>query len=198
MPQVRILLTLDSISNTFRNDGTNVLVPTGWTLFKSDTGGTTRITISTKKVLASTETGTLITGQNGSSSMSKFLLVVRGTSGAELSDWDSTGSAQIQSTNAFSYTQTGTSGQTTNPTTIDCYAMGIPVGFLFFSSGTGTDIDPNTDMTFSGATTIAGPSAKTYMKVKCLSQSDTSISMSVSTTDLGSTNTSSFWMLHFY
>jgi hypothetical protein len=174
------------------------VVPSGWTLFKTNTGGTTRLTVSTKKVLSYTETGTVITGQNGSSLMSKFLLVIRGTAGAELSDWDSTGSAQIESTNAFSYTQTGTSGQTTNPTTIDCYAMGIPVGFLFFGSGTGTNIDPDTDMTFSGATTIAGPSAKTYMKVKCLSQTDTAINMSVSTNDLGATNTSSFWMLHFY
>ena len=76
--------------------------------------------------------------------------------------------------------------------------MGIPVGFLFFGSGTGTDINPDTDMTFSGATTFLGASAKTAMKVLCLTQADTSINMSVSTADLGSTNTSGFWMLQFY
>ncbi len=32
MPQVRLILTLDSINNIFRADGTNVVVPTGWTL----------------------------------------------------------------------------------------------------------------------------------------------------------------------
>jgi hypothetical protein len=182
----------------------SAVTPSGFTILgASQTGGTTRFTVYYRQVLSETESGVTLTGASGSTIMAKFLLVVRGTAGASRSDWQgipgSTGSStSVQSASSFTYTQTGTVGISTTTTSIDAYAMGVPVCFLFFGSGTGSDIDPDSDMTMSGATTLLGPSAKTCMKVLCFDQSTTAMSVTASTADLGSTNTSSFWFQQFY
>jgi hypothetical protein len=178
------------------------VTPSGFDILgTSATSGTTRFTVFTKKILAYTDSGTSLTGATGDTIMSKFVIVVRGSGGAELSDWgfySQSGQSQIQNTNAFSYTLSTTAGLGGSTGTIDGYAQGVPVCFLFFGSGTGSDINPDSDMTMAGAVTLLGPTAKTCMKVLCLSQSTTSLSIPVSTTDLGSTNTSVFWMNQFY
>jgi hypothetical protein len=203
-PQVQLGDTLYFVDYAMGATLPAAVAPSGFTILgTSQTSGTTRLTVYTRQVLSYTESGVTLTGATGSTIMSKFLIVVRGTAGAARSDWQSvlggTGSStSVQSAASFTYTQTGTVGISTTTTTIDAYAMGVPVCFLFFGSGTGADINPDTDMTMTGATTLLGPSAKTCMKVLCFDQSTTSLSVTASTADLGSTNTSSFWFQQFY
>lgn len=203
-PQVQLGDTLYFVDYAMGATLPAAVTPSGFTILgASQTSGTTRLTVYTRQVLSYTESGVSLTGATGSTIMSKFLIVVRGTAGAARSDWQSVlggagSSTSVQSAASFTYTQTGTRGISTTTTTIDAYAMGVPVCFLFFGSGTGSDINPDTDMTMTGATTLLGPSAKTCMKVLCFDQSTTSLSVTATTADLGSTNTSSFWFQQFY
>ena len=203
-PQVQLGDTLYFVDYAMGATLPAAVTPSGFTLLgTSQTGGTTRLSVYYRQVLSETESGVSLTGATGSTIMSKFLVVVRGTAGAARSDWQGvpggTGSSTaVESATSFTYTQTGTVGISTTTTTIDAYAMGVPVCFLFFGSGTGSNINPDTDMTMTGATTLLGPSAKTCMKVLTFDQSTTSMTVTASTADLGSTNTSSFWFQQFY
>jgi hypothetical protein len=203
-PQVQLGDTLYFVDYAMGATLPAAVTPSGFTLLgTSQTSGTTRLSVYYRQVLSYAESGVTLTGATGSTIMSKFLVVVRGTGGAARSDWQGvpggTGSSTaVQSAASFTYTQTGTVGISTTTTTIDAYAMGVPVCFLFFGSGTGADINPDTDMTMAGAITLLGPSAKTCMKVLTFNQSTTSMTVTASTADLGSTNTSSFWFQQFY
>lgn len=190
MPTVELgdtVIIIDYSENT--TGAPTAVTPSGFTIRLNTTSGTRRLTTYTKQILSSQETGTSLTCANGTASNAKIAIVISGSSGAGYSPrgTDTTGNGAVGSATAYNYTYTATS--------IDGFATGSTVGFLFFNSTTA--INPVTDMIYDGATTIPGPNSQTYVKVLAYPQSITSISANLQTSNLG-TNTYNFWTTNFF
>jgi hypothetical protein len=190
MPTVELGDTVTIIDFAVNITGTPTAVtPAGFTLRLNTASGTRRLTTYTRQILSASETGTVLTGANGTSSNTKFAIVIAGNYGASYSPrgTDTTGNGGIGVATAYSYTYTDAA--------IDGFAEGSPVGFLFFNSTVA--IDPTTDMTYAGALTVPGPNSFTYVKLLAYPQTTTSLSIPVSTSNLG-TNTYNFWTTNFF
>lgn len=191
MPQVKLGDTVIIVDYSENTTGVPTAVtPAGFTLRLNVASTTRRLTTYSRQILSASETGTVLTGANGTAKNAKFAIVISGTAGASYSPRGTdvaNGNGAIGVTTAYSttYTETG----------MDPYAQGIPVGFLFFNS-TG-DINPATDMTYAGAATLAGPDSKTYIKLLTYNQLTTSLNIPLATSNLG-TNTYNFWTTKFF
>jgi hypothetical protein len=128
MPTVELGDTVTIIDFAVNVTGAPTAVtPAGFTLRLNTTSGTRRLTTYTRQILSASETGTVLTGANGTSSNTKFATVIAGNYGASYSPrgTDTTGNGGIGVATAYSYTYTDAA--------IDGFAEGSPVGFLFFN-----------------------------------------------------------------
>jgi hypothetical protein len=84
-PQVQLGDTLYFVDYAMGATLPAAVTPSGFTLLgTSQTGGTTRFSVYYRQVLSYAESGVTLTGATGSTIMSKFLVVVRGTGGAAI------------------------------------------------------------------------------------------------------------------
>jgi len=190
LPSVELGDTVIIIDYSENTSGIPTAVtPTGFTIKLNVSSTTRRLTTYVKQILSSAESGTVLTCANGTAKNAKFAIVISGSAGASYSPkgTDATGSGAIGVATAYSNTYTEAS--------MDGYANGSAVGFLFFNS-TGT-INPTTDMTYDGSTTIPGPDSNTYVKLRAYPVTTTSLSIPLATSNLG-TNTYNFWITKFF
>lgn len=190
MPPVELGDTVTIIDFAVNNTGAPTAVtPAGFTLRLNTTSGTRRLTTYTRQILSASETGTALTGANGTSSNAKFAIVISGKYGASYSPrgTDTVGNGAINAATAYSYTYTDSS--------IDGFAEGSTVGFLFFNS---TDaINPGVSMIYPDSITLPGPNRSTYVMLSPYPQTTTEFNITVSTSNLG-TNTYNFWTTKFF
>lgn len=190
MPPVELGDTVTIIDFAVNNTGAPTAVtPAGFTLRLNTTSGTRRLTTYTRQILSASETGTALTGANGTSSNAKFAIVISGKYGASYSPrgTDTVGNGAINAATAYSYTYTDSS--------IDGFAEGSTVGFLFFNS-TGA-INPGVSMIYPDSITLPGPNRSTYVMISPYPQTTTEFNITVSTSSLG-TNTYNFWTTKFF
>jgi hypothetical protein len=190
MPSVELGDTVTIIDFAVNASGAPTAVtPSGFTLRLNTTSGTRRLTTYTRQILSSAETGTVLTGANGTASNTKFAIVISGNYGASYSPrgTDTTGNGAVGAATAYSYNYT--------ESPIDGFAQGSTVGFLFFNST--SVINPGVDMTYPGSMTIPGPDGFTYVMLSAYPQTTTTLYIPVTTANLG-TNTYNFWTTKFF
>ena len=197
MPEVELgdtAIFIDFAENT--SGAPTAVTPSGFTIRLNSTTGTRRLTTYYKRILSSAETGTSLTGANGTASNAKIIIVVRGRRGASFSTLgtDTALNGSVGATNS-----TGGASFITGSAS-DPYATGIPVHFAFFNSTvdlTSSSID------FTGVTletiTVAGPNAKTFIKLGFLPQEiNGSYATGAYFTSTTATNTFTLWEARFY
>lgn len=173
------------------------VTPTGFTAGLTSGVNNRRFSIYYKQILSSADTGTVLTGANGSTYNSKFIIVISGRTGSSINPYG------IQGTSTFGGLGVNTSySNTVNPSNLDAYAFGMLSSFLFFNS-TAT-VNPDTDMTLSCSTlsttlvTVPGADSFSYVKVLLYPQVMTAgNSTSIATANLG-TNSYYYWYSRFW
>ena len=168
IPEVELGDTIVFVDFSQNTTGTPTAVtPAGFTSRMNNATGVRRLSVSTKLVLSSAETGTSITGANGTAKNAKIIAVISGKYGANYSPLGDLpgGTGTIGTTTDFNYTY--------EINVTDTYAKGFPVNFFFLNS---TEIiDPNTNTTdvgFFSTYVVRGPDDYTYLKIGTFGRSN--------------------------
>ena len=161
MPVVELGDTVYFIDFSQNTTGAPTAVtPSGFTLLTNSTTGTSRFTTYYKRIITSADTGTTLTGANGTSYNSKVVIVIAGKRGAAYSprgsDTALNGAVETSVTSA-------TLSLTVDST--DTWATGIPVGFVFFNTNVNTTSSSISYNNPLETTTVAGADSKTFVKV---------------------------------
>jgi hypothetical protein len=154
----------------------SAVIPSGFTSLFSNSGTSfSRVIFSYKVITDPADAGTTITGMNGATNK-KIILLFRGSRGYVVTTTASN-SGGINTTSTPSTV-------TMSDTSMDGYADGVPIVVAMFYGSSG--VSTGTDITFSGATYVAGPDNTFWVGYKIYSQSTTSFSDAISMLDRGS------------
>lgn len=197
MPDVELgdtAIFIDYAENT--SGAPTAVTPSGFTIRLNTTTGTRRLTTYYKQILSKSETGTVLTGANGTSLNAKIIIVIAGKRGASFG----TQGTDTVLNGLVGSSGTGASTSLTVDST-DTYAEGIPVAFAFFNST--ADISSNNSIVLNGiplnTERVAGPNNNTYVKVGFFPQTtSTTYSTNAVFTSASATNTYGLWEARFY
>jgi hypothetical protein len=196
MPVVELGDTVYFIDFSQNTSGAPTAVtPSGFTLLTNSTTGTYRLTTYYKRIITSADTGTTLTGANGTSYNSKMVIVIAGKRGAAYSP---RGSDTVLNGSVGATSSTGgTTSYSISGT--DTFATGIPVGFAFFNSSVNINAGSISYTGSSDTITVAGADTRTFLKIGLYPQViGTTYTGSAVFSSTSATNTFAFWHSCFY
>lgn len=196
MPSVELgdtAIFIDYAENT--SGAPTAVTPTGFTVLLNTTTGTRRLTAYYKQILSSAETGTSLTGANGTSYNAKIIAVISGQMGASFSPL-----GNDTALNGSVGTSNSSATLTYSINALDCYAHGIPVGFCFFNSGAALYAGSMDYVGSVGPTTLVTTSdSRNYLKIGLYPVTpSTTYSGTINLLSSLSTNTYAFWNSNFF